>query len=328
MRAQTGVVAFLAAAGSLGGWGEREALSFPSLQPRLRLGGKVSSPPLGGRGAVVMETGSGAPPPPPPPRYNAPHSMLHAMKGLGPGPLAPAVPAEGLPASSRAVPNLVTMDTVEAAVGTNSATAEMLTRMTTETLHVTGNDGSVASPVPVAAMDVIAMGDVSSAVTVPVALPPAVATVNGTSVTPSPHGEMVSSPVALPTETTVKPLPVPPASPTVVVVAPSPVTPPEKTVPAAPEDLVPHDFSAPLPPRDMGSQSSLGTQAPKPPPAPDTLSYLDSVSLMSGTLESLTGPGFLDDASSLGSDSEINGLAYRKTDRYGFLGGGQYSVAL
>ncbi|KAE8578641.1 hypothetical protein XENTR_v10023710 [Xenopus tropicalis] len=57
-------------------------------------------------------------------------------------------------------------------------------------------------------------------------------------------------------------------------------------------------------------------------PAPDTLSYLDSVSLMSGTLESLT---LMDDASSLGSDSEINGIPYRKTDKYGFLGGNQYS---
>ncbi|OCT61828.1 TBC1 domain family member 10B [Xenopus laevis] len=57
-------------------------------------------------------------------------------------------------------------------------------------------------------------------------------------------------------------------------------------------------------------------------PAPDTLSYLDSVSLMSGTLESLT---LMDDASSLGSDSEINGMPYRKTDKYGFLGGNQFS---
>uniref|UniRef100_A0A8C6TBB0 TBC1 domain family, member 10b n=1 Tax=Neogobius melanostomus TaxID=47308 RepID=A0A8C6TBB0_9GOBI len=58
-------------------------------------------------------------------------------------------------------------------------------------------------------------------------------------------------------------------------------------------------------------------------PAPDTLSYLESASLMSGTLESLSGLG--DDGSSLGSDSEVNGLAVRRTDKYGFLGGSQYS---
>lgn len=62
---------------------------------------------------------------------------------------------------------------------------------------------------------------------------------------------------------------------------------------------------------------------PKPRPAPDTLSYLESASLMSGTLESLSGLG--EDGSSVGSDSEINGLAVRRTDKYGFLGGNQYS---
>ncbi|XP_053550398.1 TBC1 domain family member 10B [Bombina bombina] len=67
--------------------------------------------------------------------------------------------------------------------------------------------------------------------------------------------------------------------------------------------------------------SSLSSYKPKAP-APDTLSYLDSVSLMSGTMESLT---LLDDASSLGSDSEINGMPYRRTDKYGFLGGNQFS---
>uniref|UniRef100_A0AAY5ESQ5 Rab-GAP TBC domain-containing protein n=1 Tax=Electrophorus electricus TaxID=8005 RepID=A0AAY5ESQ5_ELEEL len=45
--------------------------------------------------------------------------------------------------------------------------------------------------------------------------------------------------------------------------------------------------------------------------------------MFSGTLESLSGLG--DDASSLGSDSEINGQAMRRTDKYGFLGGAQYS---
>lgn len=62
---------------------------------------------------------------------------------------------------------------------------------------------------------------------------------------------------------------------------------------------------------------------PNPRPAPDTLSYLESASLMSGTLESLSGLG--EDGSSVGSDSEINGLTVRRTDKYGFLGGNQYS---
>ncbi|XP_004705721.1 TBC1 domain family member 10B [Echinops telfairi] len=76
--------------------------------------------------------------------------------------------------------------------------------------------------------------------------------------------------------------------------------------------------------QDLGSTSSLGPGIPGPRgQAPDTLSYLDSVSLMSGTLESLA-----DDVSSMGSDSEINGLALRKTDKYGFLGGSQYSGIL
>lgn len=60
-----------------------------------------------------------------------------------------------------------------------------------------------------------------------------------------------------------------------------------------------------------------------PRPAPDTLSYLESASVMSGTLESLSGLG--EDGSSVGSDSEINGMAIRRTDKYGFLGGSQYS---
>ncbi|XP_004586939.2 TBC1 domain family member 10B [Ochotona princeps] len=76
--------------------------------------------------------------------------------------------------------------------------------------------------------------------------------------------------------------------------------------------------------QDLGSTSSLGPGISGPRgQAPDTLSYLDSVSLMSGTLESLA-----DDVSSMGSDSEINGLALRKTDKYGFLGGSQYSSNL
>ncbi|XP_059203205.1 TBC1 domain family member 10B-like [Centropristis striata] len=69
--------------------------------------------------------------------------------------------------------------------------------------------------------------------------------------------------------------------------------------------------------------SALPLPNPNPRPAPDTLSYLESASLMSGTLESLTGLG--EDGSSIGSDSEINGMAIRRTDKYGFLGGTQYS---
>ncbi|XP_006262868.4 TBC1 domain family member 10B [Alligator mississippiensis] len=110
--------------------------------------------------------------------------------------------------------------------------------------------------------------------------------------------------------------PAPLTPPALQVVAPSPGT-PDKASPTASTAL-----------QDLGgSLSSLGPgiPAPRARPAPDTLSYLESVSLMSGTLESLTSHGFPDDASSLGSDSEINGLAYRRTDKYGFLGGAQYS---
>ncbi|KAM3863955.1 TBC1 domain family member 10B [Diretmus argenteus] len=62
--------------------------------------------------------------------------------------------------------------------------------------------------------------------------------------------------------------------------------------------------------------------SPKSRTAPDTLSYLESASMMSGTLESLSGLG--EDGSSVGSDSEINGMTVRRTDKYGFLGGSQY----
>ncbi|CAH2308276.1 TBC1 domain family member 10B [Pelobates cultripes] len=84
----------------------------------------------------------------------------------------------------------------------------------------------------------------------------------------------------------------------------------------------------PGPPPSIDSDSSFRHETASlasyrsKPQAPDTLSYLDSVSLMSGTMESLS---MLDDASSLGSDSEINGMTCRKTDKYGFLGGNQYS---
>uniref|UniRef100_A0A673VKP1 TBC1 domain family, member 10b n=1 Tax=Salmo trutta TaxID=8032 RepID=A0A673VKP1_SALTR len=86
----------------------------------------------------------------------------------------------------------------------------------------------------------------------------------------------------------------------------------------------------PSPPKRVSS--ALTPETPEPvslslpyprAPAPDTLSYLESASMMSGTLESLSGLG--EDGSSIGSDSEINGLAVRRTDKYGFLGGTQYS---
>uniref|UniRef100_A0A1A7WES2 TBC1 domain family, member 10B n=1 Tax=Iconisemion striatum TaxID=60296 RepID=A0A1A7WES2_9TELE len=62
---------------------------------------------------------------------------------------------------------------------------------------------------------------------------------------------------------------------------------------------------------------------PNRKPALDNLSYLESASMISGTFESLSGLG--EDGSSVGSDSEINGLTIKRTDKYGFLGGNQYS---
>ncbi|KAM4698722.1 TBC1 domain family member 10B [Rhinophrynus dorsalis] len=133
------------------------------------------------------------------------------------------------------------------------------------------------------------VGPLLSSVTAPLSIP------GGTSLSPSrvndpssPQRNMSSKP----------PLPTPPRSN----LYPGPP-------PSVPEQELRHETS---------SLSSYRMKAP----APDTLSYLDSVSLMSGTMESLT---LLDDASSVGSDSEINGIPYRKTDKYGFLGGSQFS---
>ncbi|XP_074920846.1 uncharacterized protein LOC142046708 [Chelonoidis abingdonii] len=192
----------------------------------------------------------------------------------------------------------------------------------------TGNNAnSVASPVvkaPVATM-AAATGMVSMEMMqmagVDVATGPMeIVTVVVASPTPSPTMETAAP------RTPVKLLPAPFPSPSVVVAAPSLVV-PERSSPTATEGPADLESTAS---QDMGSQSSLGPgiPPPRPPPAPDTLSYLDSVSLMSGTLESLSGPGFSDDVSSLGSDSEINGLAYRRTDKYGFLGGNQHSGML
>ncbi|KAL8176606.1 UNVERIFIED_CONTAM: hypothetical protein K2H54_036909 [Gekko kuhli] len=271
--------------------------------------------------------------------------MLHAMKGLGPDPVASVEPVDSMSASPMATANLVAVEPAEATVPTVAemkascvATETTSTVMTIEMCLVARNNGDVASLVQVAsdageiAVDGIPVGDASSTATVPVVNSAApvstVAAVNGTSGTSSLQDRMIPSPVTLPTETTMKPLPVPPMSPTVVVVAPSPGSPPEKISPTGPGGLEPHDLPSSQPLQGLGSQTSHGTPAPKAPPAPDTMSYLESVSLMSGTMESLTGPGFPDDASSIGSDSEINGVAGRKTDRYGFLGGSQYSEAI
>ncbi|XP_026772936.3 TBC1 domain family member 10B [Pangasianodon hypophthalmus] len=103
------------------------------------------------------------------------------------------------------------------------------------------------------------------------------------------------------------------------------------TPPRSPPSLVPYvsdplaDLKSDLPSL-MVHDSSLPYVVPPPAqsgPALDTLSYLESASMMSGTLESLSGIG--DDGSSLGSDSELNGPVLRRTDKYGFLGGAQYS---
>uniref|UniRef100_A0A8C1P5M9 TBC1 domain family, member 10b n=1 Tax=Cyprinus carpio TaxID=7962 RepID=A0A8C1P5M9_CYPCA len=101
-----------------------------------------------------------------------------------------------------------------------------------------------------------------------------------------------------------------------------------QTVPEPGENLEPNTPSTtkmtPEPPAVLVQESSGSWVLPSAysRPAPDTLSYLESASLMSGTLESLSGLG--EDGSSVGSDSEING-PLRRTDKYGFLGGAQYS---
>lgn len=89
-------------------------------------------------------------------------------------------------------------------------------------------------------------------------------------------------------------------------------------LPATPIRMDPPSPTVPLIREPLPAPSELNAQ-----PAPDSLSYLESASLLSGTLESLTGLG--EDGSSVGSDSEINGPSFRRTDKYGFLGGSQYS---
>ncbi|KAG7334682.1 hypothetical protein KOW79_001278 [Hemibagrus wyckioides] len=98
---------------------------------------------------------------------------------------------------------------------------------------------------------------------------------------------------------------------------------PPAVIPFVPDPL--SDLKSDLP-SVMVHDSSVPFIVPPPAqsgPALDTLSYLESASVMSGTLESLSGIG--EDGSSLGSDSELNGPVMRRTDKYGFLGGAQYS---
>lgn len=333
-------------------WGGARGCGLPPFPPAESLAGQRGYflPSGGGEEPpVVMETGSGPPvvmetgsgdPPSPPPRYNSPRSVLHALKGLGPDPVASVEPVGSRSASSMTTAHMVRVEPVEAA--TAPAIAEMeascvatettSTVMTIEMSLVGRDNGGVAPllqgapDVGEVAVDGIPAGDASSTAGVDSVAPVAtVATVNGTSVASLPQDRTMPSLVTLPTEATMKPLPVPPMSPTVVVVAPSPGSPPENSSPPGPGGFELQDLPSSQPPQGLGSQPVLGTPVPKAPPASDTMSYLESVSLMSGTMESLTGPGFPDDASSLGSDSEINGVACRKTDRYGFLGGSQYS---
>ncbi|XP_070778604.1 TBC1 domain family member 10B [Enoplosus armatus] len=105
--------------------------------------------------------------------------------------------------------------------------------------------------------------------------------------------------------------------------SPKPDTPSEARKAELPSTPTRVEHPSPTVPLIHEPASAFPLPNPNPLPAPDTLSYLESASLMSGTLESLSGLG--EDGSSVGSDSEINGLTVRRTDKYGFLGGTQYS---
>ncbi|XP_068434610.1 TBC1 domain family member 10B [Clinocottus analis] len=104
-------------------------------------------------------------------------------------------------------------------------------------------------------------------------------------------------------------------------VSPKPDTPSEAMKAELPR--TPTRAEHPSPTVPLIQEPAFPLPSPKPRPAPDTLSYLESASLMSGTLESLSGLG--EDGSSVGSDSEVNGMSVRRIDKYGFLGGNQYS---
>ncbi|XP_074552574.1 TBC1 domain family member 10B [Halichoeres trimaculatus] len=105
--------------------------------------------------------------------------------------------------------------------------------------------------------------------------------------------------------------------------SPKPETPSEVKTAELPTTPTRAEHPSPTVPLINEPACALPLPNPNPRPAPDTLSYLESASLMSGTLDSLSGLG--EDGSSVGSDSEINGMAVRRTDKYGFLGGNQYS---
>lgn len=105
--------------------------------------------------------------------------------------------------------------------------------------------------------------------------------------------------------------------------SPKPDTPSEARKAELPSTPTRAEHPSPTVPLIQEPASAFPLPNPNPRPAPDTLSYLESASLMSGTLESLSGLG--EDGSSVGSDSEINGMTVRRTDKYGFLGGTQYS---
>lgn len=125
--------------------------------------------------------------------------------------------------------------------------------------------------------------------------------------------------------------PFPAQNPPTELKLPQDPTPSSHTPPHSPPAIAPFVSDQPSdlksdPPSLVVQDSSVPSVVPPPAqsgPALDTLSYLESVSMMSGTLESLSGIG--EDGSSLDSDSELNGPVMRRTDKYGFLGGAQYS---
>lgn len=174
-------------------------------------------------------------------------------------------------------------------------------------VHVTHNPNPVMDDGKLTA----GQGQAAAAASNPVSAPPA-----STAAAAAPEGEKPPPPQEAQnpqSQPPPPPLPQKPDTPGEARKAELPSTPTRAEHPSPTVPLI-HEPAAPL-----------QLPNPNPRPAPDTLSYLESASLMSGTLESLSGLG--EDGSSVGSDSEINGLAVRRTDKYGFLGGNQYSEA-